>query len=153
MSEEGLIKFHTELDQLIDKFKIESNKHKLMHRYLKYCVFGLTGCSTILSGLALAFPGYVSWLNAGVLLTSVGVTLASSLEGLRKPSELWVLERNVFHSLCDLKRELNLRVANGEKALDFETYFQRLQSILSASTEHWTRFTKQEKQAQNSKGD
>jgi hypothetical protein len=127
-----------ELDSLIDRFKSESEKHKLLNRRLRYLVFTLTGCAAILSAAALRFPGYQTSLNFGVVLVSVGAGIVTSIEGLRKAGELWIIERNVFHALSDLKRELEFEM---DRLTDpqLDLYFGRMQGILASSTEQWTR--------------
>ena len=58
-----------------------------------------------MSTLALNFKEAQPGLNIGVVLTTVAVGVATSIEGLRKPFELWIQERNVLHALQDLKKE------------------------------------------------
>ena len=136
-----------ELDTLIDRFKRESEKHKLLNRRWRYLVFTLTGCAAILSAAALRFPGYQASLNFGVVLVSVGAGVATSIEGLRKAGEVWIIERNVFHALSDLKRELNFEM-NGLTDSQLDIYFGRMQRILESSTEQWTRQVRQHPKAE-----
>jgi hypothetical protein len=91
-----------------------------------------------MSSIALKFPDSAGWLNIGVVLATVAVGVVTSIEGLRKPSELWIQERNVFHALQDLKRELNFKAIKAPDDLNLGDFFSRMQSILAASTEKWT---------------
>jgi hypothetical protein len=136
-----------ELHKLIGQFKTESEKHKRLNRRLKYSLFGLTGCATLLSVAALEFTNLRVPFNLGVVLVSVGASIVSSIEGLRKPGELWILERNVFHALSDLKRELEYEVS-GQTEPQLDAYFSRLQSILATSAEEWTGQVNQRKKVE-----
>ena len=126
--------------EVIGRFKKESEKHKLLNRRLRYFLFGLTGFATVLSAAALqhSTDDQVRWfLNFSVVLVSVGAGIVTSIEALRKPSQLWILERSVFHALEDLKRELEYE---GSEATEtkVDLYFYRMQRILAASNEQWT---------------
>jgi hypothetical protein len=134
---EKLKRLQKELDEIIEQFRNESEKHKLLNRRLRYLLFALTGCATVLSAAALEYPLVGPRLNFGVVLVSVGAGIVSSIEALRKPAQLWILERSVFNALKDLKRELEYE---GSEAAEtkIDGYFGRLQSILAASNEQWT---------------
>ena len=103
-------------------------------------MFALTGCATVLSATAAAAAKHPDWeipLNLVLVLVTVAAGIVSSIEALRKPSQLWILERSVYHALKDLKRELKYE---GSRVPDpqVDLYFKRMQSILAASSEQWT---------------
>lgn len=130
------------LDQLDDKIKSfgkDSERHKRMYRQLRYGVFGLTSLSALLAGLALSMPEAGTVISVLILLVSGVVGVLTSVEGLHKPSELWIHERTTYYLLMDLKREaefvLDAQVSNE----DVEGFFYRFQAILGASNEKWNR--------------
>ena len=61
-----------------------------------------------------------------------GTHRVSSIEGLRKPGELWIHVRTTHCALKDLKRELEFYAAvqNGVMAVD--EHFTKMQTILGA---------------------
>jgi hypothetical protein len=79
-----------------------------------------------------------------VIVTSIAGILAS-YEGLRKPSELWINERNVLYSLKDLQRELDYEAAENGTLQNPDQYFIRLQQILGLSKEKWTNLVSPQK--------
>jgi hypothetical protein len=99
------------LDNRIDRFDKESTSHKKLFRRFRYIVFGLTALSSVLAGLALAFPRIQTEITVVIILTAAATGIATSVEGLRKPNELWIHERTIYYSLLDLQRELNLLLA------------------------------------------
>jgi hypothetical protein len=109
MVSEALQHLSKGLEDLIEHFRNESERHKRVYRKLRYVAFAFTGCSTVMSSLALNFKDAQPWLNIGVVLATVAVGVATSIEGLQKPSELWIQERNVFHALQDLKTGLRFQ--------------------------------------------
>jgi Protein of unknown function (DUF4231) len=132
----------SELSKQIEWFDLESKKHKRLHRAFRYSVFALTGLSTALAGAALRFGQFQPGLNLVIVIATASVGVITSIEGLRKPAELWITERNVFYSLMDLKRELEYDSAEGVEGLELDKYFIGLQSILASSTEKWSRQVK-----------
>jgi hypothetical protein len=136
MSKEERLKI--ELKYQIKRFGIESTKHKKMYRCLRYSTYGLTGLATVLASSALQFKEIQVYLNiAIVIITSIAGILAS-VEGLRKPSELWINERNVLYALIDLQREVEYVAAEKGNLENPDEYFTRLQQILGVSKEKWT---------------
>lgn len=129
----------TQLAEHIARFDKESTKHKVMYRCLRYVVFGLTACSTVLAGLALALPQWQPSINIVIVFTTSAVGVVASIEGLRKPSELWIHERTIFAALKDLERELQYRLAEqcGPEIVD--DIFARMQSVLGSARERWSR--------------
>lgn len=130
------------LDQLADKvkvFKAESEKHKRLYRRLRYAVFLLTSLSALLAGLSLKFPESAAAISVVILLVSAGTGVLTSVEGLRKPSELWIHERMTYYMLMDLQREAAFVLDEASPPDLVEKYFFRLQEILGASNDKWNR--------------
>ncbi len=127
-------RLRVELRKQISRFRRESDKHKCLYRNFRYIVFGLTGCATILASAALSFENHQTWLNLAVVFASACAGIVTSLEGLRKPSELWVHERNILYTLIDLEREIKFKI----EELDAEKYFDKLQGILASSAVVWS---------------
>jgi hypothetical protein len=128
-----------QLQQKIDQFHDDSRDHKLLYRRLRYAVFVLTSISTLLAGLALKFPDAGQAISVSIVFVSAAVGVITSIEGLRKPSELWIHERTIFYALMDLKREAEYSL-DEECAPDQVTpYFTRMQQLLGASAEKWNR--------------
>lgn len=140
-----------EIEKLIGYFDAESTRHKLLNRRLKSLLFFLTGGATILSSAALTFApdhsiGLGTWLNFGVVLVTVGASVVSSIEGLRKPGDLWIHERNIFHALGDLKRKLEYELSGGG-FIQVDEYFIQMQNLLAASREQWANKVDKSQQA------
>jgi hypothetical protein len=130
------------LDQLTEKveqFKGDSDRHKDLYRGLRYSVFFLTSLSALLAGLSLKLPESSSIISVIILLVSAAVGVLTSIEGLRKPSELWIHERTTYYALMDLKREVEFVVDDNAPKEVVEQYFFRMQEILGASNEKWNR--------------
>lgn len=136
MSKEEKLKI--ELKYQIKRFEIESTKHKKMYRCLRYSAFGLTGLATILASSALQFKGIQVGMNIAIVIVTAITGILASFEGLRKPSELWINERNVLYSLKDLQREVDYETAENGTLQNSDQYFMRLQQILGVSKEKWT---------------
>jgi hypothetical protein len=132
LTKETILK--TMLDEKIKWFTEQAEKHKLLYRVHRYLVFGLTSCSTILAGAALKFKGSEEWLNLTVVITTAIVGTLTSIEGLRKFSELWIHERSILLNLTDMKREIDFI---GIEESNVDTFFNRFQSILGESMESW----------------
>jgi Protein of unknown function (DUF4231) len=140
------------LDQLAEKtagFKADSEKHKRLYRRLRYAVFLLTSLSALLAGLSIKFPEASSMINVVILFVSAAIGVLTSIEGLRKPSELWIHERTTYYSLMDLKREVEFEVDHSTPPEIVEQYFFRMQDILGTSNEKWNRSIVGARQAQN----
>ena len=134
-----LDKLREELLAQIEGFKVESNKHKHMYRSLRYAVFVLAAASAILGSIALTFPASQQGANLAIVAITSLVGVLTSIEGLRKPAELWIHERTTYYALKDLSRELEYRAAQSISESDVDEMFQRMQSILGASNEKWSR--------------
>jgi hypothetical protein len=125
-----------DLNELIKQFGEESEKHKSLNRRLRYYLFALTGCATVLSATAAQYANLKVPLNLVVVLVTVGAGIVASIEAIRKPAQLWILERGAFHALKDLRRELEYE-GSGVADTTVDLYFKRMQSILAASNEQW----------------
>jgi len=136
MSKEEKLKI--ELKYQIKRFGIESTKHKKMYRCLRYSTYGLTGLATVLASSALQFKEIQVYLNIAIVIVTSIAGILASVEGLRKPSELWINERNVLYALIDLQREVEYEAAENGNLENPDEYFTRLQQILGVSKEKWT---------------
>jgi hypothetical protein len=143
MSKEEKLKI--ELKYQIKRFEIESTKHKKMYRCLRYSAFGLTALATVLASSALQFKEIQVYLNITIVTVTSIAGILASYEGLRKPSELWINERNVLYSLKDLQRELDYEAAENGTLQNPDQYFIRLQQILGLSKEKWTNLVSPQK--------
>ncbi len=139
MSNESHPKFkelNSRLESCIAHFDAEASKHKRLFRLLRYGVFGLTALSTILAGMSAA-DIWDHWIKIILVAVTSATSLLASIEGLRKPADLWLNERSVCHGLHDLKREVDY-LATGtidEKTLD--ECFRRMQTLLSDGSIRW----------------
>lgn len=123
----------------IDWFDKESKGHKQLHRKLRYLAFSLTALSTVLAGLALAAPELQTSSNVAIVLTTAVAGLATSIEGLRKPGELWIHERTLYYSLKDLKRKLEFGTSEDHDPKIVDTIFYEMQDVLGSARERWSR--------------
>lgn len=114
-----------QIEENIDWFDRESTKHKRIHRFCRYTVFGLTAISAILAGLAVKFQQFQAALNIGIITTTALIGAVTSFEGLRKAGELWVTERGFHYALIDLKRELDFKTVDDQADLNLDDYFDR----------------------------
>jgi len=137
MSKEDNLK--EELQNQISNFDRESRKHKDLFRLLRYTTLVLTGSATVLASVALTYADIQSWLNMIIVVVTASAGVITSIEGLRKPAELWIHERNVLYELKDLQREINYQAAATGTIQDTDNYFQQLQQILGSSKEKWTK--------------
>lgn len=128
-----------QLDEHIDNFDVESRKHKQLYRGLRYTVFTLTAASAVLASLALTTVASDRWINLLIVILSATIGVLTSIEGIRKPSELWIHERNTHYALKDLKRELEYTAAESLSSAIVDDFFARLQAILGAAGEKWNR--------------
>lgn len=131
-------KLTEELNKLITTFEDESEKHKKMYRRLRYSSFILTGVATILASTALILEDFQMGLNITIVLVTSVTGVLTSIEGLRKPAELWINERNIQYALTDLLREVEYETDSAGSLEDPDVYFERMQQILGASKEKWS---------------
>lgn len=125
------------LEKNIKHFDDESTRHKNLYRMLRYIAFTFSAGSTILAGIALAFSDYQTNLNVAILLTSAAIGVASSIEGLRRPHELWVHERSVLYDLRDVERDLEYHSKDPSRPVPVDELYARMQAILQASRDRW----------------
>ena len=120
-------------------FAKESRAHKRLHRALRYLVFSLTATSTALAGFALAAAEFQRPINIAIVLATALIGLVTSIEGLRKPSELWIHERTIYYSLKDLQRELQFHGGENPDAKFADDVFDRMQIVLGSARDRWSR--------------
>ena len=126
-----------QLDEKIAELDKEAKAHKRMHRGLRYGLFLLSGVSAVLAGLAAQSTEIHSGnLNIFILIASSLAGVVTSIEGVRKPAELWILERRTCYALMDLKREVDYRICE-PGWMDVDAYFNRMQDILSGAGSKW----------------
>ena len=128
-----------QLEDHIAWFGKESKSHKLLYRRLRYIVFIMTACATTLAGVALAMPETGGLVNLGVVITTAVIGVVTSIEGLRKPGELWIHERTLYYSLKDLQRELDYRTSDPDAPDVADDVFNRMQEILGSARDRWSR--------------
>lgn len=128
-----------ELDVQIKRLDDESSKHKNMYRVFRYLVFALTASSTALASLSLSFQEMQMAFSLSIVVITATVGVVTSIEGLRKPGELWVHERATYYNLKDIKRELEFRTADDDNPVSVDEFFDRMQAVLGAAGEKWRR--------------
>jgi hypothetical protein len=127
-----------ELEVHTDRFNLDAEKHKRLYRLLRYWAIGLTACTTVLAAVA-ATNTLGPWISVVIVVFTAAAAVVTSIEGLRKPSELWIHERITHYALKDLRRELDYRCAAGLDPAVVKDCFDRLQSLLGASAENWNK--------------
>lgn len=127
----------SELDAQIERFEKESTKHKKMYRWIKNTTFILAGVSTVLAGIAVGSETSQYYLTIGILVTTAAISILNSMEGLRKPGELWIMERNLSNALKDLKRELEFDLEENKDVASVSEYFGKMQALLNSAGEKW----------------
>jgi hypothetical protein len=128
-----------EVLQEIDRFELESTKHKNLYRRLRNLALGLTALATILGGASLYTHHYAHEIGFAIVVVTAVTGVVGAVEGYRKPSELWMIERNIFHTLNDLKREIEYFGPESADTDRLDKYFARLQDILYSSSQSWSR--------------
>jgi hypothetical protein len=132
----------------IDRFNIESSYHKRLFRRLRGTAMCLTGIATILGSVTLVVPDTLvpnaaRWSGFLIVVVTVAAGAFTAIEGIRKPSDLWLIERNIFHTLNDLHREIEYYGADNSDEKRLDAYFARLQDILYSSSQKWGKNLKQ----------
>jgi hypothetical protein len=94
--------------------------------------------ASLLAGLALYLPQLQTTFNVAILTIGAVSSLVASIEGIRKPDELWIHERHTFHLLNDLKRELEYHNADEINNEQVDKLFAQLQTILVNAGEKWS---------------
>jgi hypothetical protein len=126
------------LDEKTSIFERDSNRHKKLHLWFRYATFGLSSLSGILAGLSLMHEKAPIYYNVGILIVAGIASFIASIEGLRKPGELWIHERTTFYALTDLRREVDFLLDDDDTSDLCVAYFGRMQSILGAAGEKWS---------------
>src|SRR5215471_7745511 len=95
----------SELNKSIEWFHREADKHKKVHRFYRYSVFGLTALGTICASIAIILTEERKPIaNVCVVAVTALSGLFAALEGLRKPADLWQNERGIEYALMDIQR-------------------------------------------------
>lgn len=127
----------------IERFDKESSQHKKLFRRLRYSALGLTGIATILGSITLVIPKVGGLAGFLTVVVTVAAGALAAVEGIRKPSELWMIERNIFHTLNDLRREIEYHESEASDDKRLDAYFTRLQDILYSSSQKWSKNIKE----------
>jgi hypothetical protein len=127
-----------ELTSAIKRLDADSREHKRMYRRLRYSVFALTACSTVLASVALMYSVPTPGISIAIVLVTATVGVISSIEELRAPAKLWIHERTTHYALLDLKRELEFLAAGNPDDKAVEKCFGTMQTILGASCDKWS---------------
>ena len=127
--------FRAMLEEQIEFFSGEAEKHKRLYRTCRYSV-------SILGALSAVFAALSFWVDAEIVKLAVVIASAASAviafrEGLRKPYELWMNERSTNHALLDLKRAARFYLHESSADEEIEAYFLQMQSIVIASGKTW----------------
>lgn len=126
-----------QLKEKIDVFEKDSKQHKNLYRQFRYSVFLLTALSSVLSAIALRLPGWNATISLIIVFVSATVGIITSIEGIRKPAELWIHERGTYFTLMDLQREVKFKLDENSSPDLISEYFRRLQEVLETSGEKW----------------
>jgi hypothetical protein len=129
-----------EMGRKIAEFDRASNKHKRMHRMFRYGIFLCAAASALLAGFASLADGDLQPLSFAILAISALSGFLSSVEGVRKPAELWLHERALLHALADLRRGLEFETDGSTPRAVIRCYFRRFQGLLSGSLDRWSQF-------------
>jgi hypothetical protein len=125
------------LDDTIERYGRDRNRHKRRALVLKMSTSALGAGATVLLGWQDPGSYAVVLKNAALVLTSL-VTLFAAYDAFFEPRKLWVRETYIFNSLRDLKREWEVDAAagHGDPAKAAE-YSKRFHDILAESLKEW----------------
>lgn len=129
--------FGAQITRKINRLELESVKHKRMHRRFRYTVILLTALTSVLAGIALSFEAVQTEMQISILIIGALSGVVNSVEGIRRPFDLWMMERNVYYSLVDLKEEFDYELSSGD-AVNLDAYHRQMQEILNLSRESWS---------------
>jgi hypothetical protein len=130
-----------EINNLIDHYKTDRQRHKLLALALKAMSVSLSGTITVLLGLKVS-SGTTSVLFSNIaLVLGAMTTVVGAYEAFFDPRVLWVRETVVFARLKDLERDLDF-AENGSSdgeldSATLECFKVRLDSILNESLNAW----------------
>ena len=136
--------FCKQINAKIAHFNTESKEHKYLHRRFRYSIFMLAGLTSVLSGLALSFTNIQVEINVVIIVVGALTGIVTSIEGVRRPQDLWLMERNVYYALLDLKEDYEFEMA-GQQPVNVDSYHNKMQQILNSSKEKWFKKISQEK--------
>lgn len=139
-----------QLDQLIQRFKADRERHKKLGVLLKAMTVSLAGLVTILLGWKMSSGASPPILANIALVLGATITVVSAYEAFFDPRSLWVRETLVSARLMDLQRDLAYAVAGSKDGeLDGENlkgFKARLDAILDDSLKAWLRLRGQDDQ-------
>lgn len=139
MAKELAVLLQTEIDALNE----ESTKHKRQFRLCQTLVISLSALSSIVSAWALTQPAPPKFANLAIVVITALATAISAWIEMKRSRDLWQHERPLYHSLKDLKRELEFCESIGELTAEKKReIFQRMSQILSQSGTRWVKLTK-----------
>lgn len=140
------------LDVEIATLNEASTKHKRQFRTCQTLVISLSALSSIVSAWALTQSPPPKSANLAIVIITAAATGISAWIEMKRSRDLWQHERPLYHSLRDLKRELEFSEDNGDLTPQKKReIFQRMSQILSQSGTRWVKLTK-EKGAPGEKG-
>jgi hypothetical protein len=118
-------------------FDLEATKHKRLYRTLRIATLSLLAAATALAAIAATFSEYGRILNVVIVAVTAAAGVLTSIEGMRRPAELWGLERRTYHALRGLKEELDFQSAEGNRSTDLDDYFTRMRGIINEHQQKW----------------
>jgi uncharacterized protein DUF4231 len=137
-----------QLDQLIQRFKSDRDRHRRSGLLLRVLTVSLAGLVTILLGWKAPSGETTSILTNVALVLSVAITVVTAYEAFFDPSTLWVRETMVLSRLTDLRRDLAYAVAGGTDGepdqAAVKDFKMRLDAILEDSLKAWLRLRGQD---------
>lgn len=126
----------------LGRFDKESTEHKHLYRQYRYRALGLTALATVLGSASIVLPDYHEAVGFAIVAVTAAANVVVSVESIRKPSELWLLERRIFHMLSDMRRELEYYGPEGFDEQRLDACFTQLQDVLNASSQKWSQSIK-----------
>ncbi|CAK8718451.1 MAG: hypothetical protein CDV28_10856 [Candidatus Electronema aureum] len=131
-----------QIEKEITHFGNESTGHKRLYRWLHYAALGLTALATVLGSASLVLPDHHDAVGFAIVAVTTAANVVVAVETIHKPSELWMLERRIFHMLCDMRRKLEYCGPDGLTNDQLDECFAQLQAVLSASSQKWSQTVK-----------
>jgi hypothetical protein len=126
-----------QLQMLIKGFEKERDKHKSRGLLLKLSTAGLAAIATVLLGWQEA-PAFATSFKNLALVANALITLLAAYEAFFEPRKLWVRETAVLNKLKDVRRELEVELAEGDPSpARLHSYVDRVTEILKSSLDSW----------------
>jgi hypothetical protein len=152
---ESLAELKSQMQQAKERFETASTKHKERTFLLQKFVIGLTAAITIVSGVGLMPQGSEEkeWFQAGTMVLGAFSTAVTSWAAFRNYRDLWKLEREVYYSISDLLRTVQLHDKLTEGKIPRELmlqWFDSFNKVLSAAGDKWGQLFSKEQQKKNS---